>query len=125
MSQITEEQKVLKQDEARLQKYSKDTIKVHSSLCKKVNRAIDTSTVELNRLKQENNAPDMNGSLVIGDNLLGQIDIGEKGIRQGGNQKIRRWLLGEKKQITLRDQLKDYMTNKFQKQKVSLNKLMS
>lgn len=61
---------MLRKDEARLQKYSKDSIKVHSRLRKKVNRAIDTSTVELNRLKSENNVPDMNGSLVIGDNLV-------------------------------------------------------
>lgn len=61
---------MLREDEARLQKYSKDTFKVHSRLRKKVNRAIDTSTVELNRLKSENNVPDMNGSLVIGDNLV-------------------------------------------------------
>jgi hypothetical protein len=61
---------VLREDEARLQKYSKDTIKVHSRLRKKVNRAINTSTVELNRLKSDNNVPDMNGSLVIGDNLV-------------------------------------------------------
>ena len=125
MSQITEEQKVLKRDEVRLEKYSKATIKVHSRLRKKVNRALDSSIVELNRMKREKIAIDINGSLVMRDNLRRQNDIGEKGFERGGNWKIRRMLLGEKRQITLRDQLKDYMNHKFQKQKLSLNKLKS
>ena len=60
---------MLKRDEVRLEKYSKATIKVHSRLRKKVNRALDSSIVELNRMKREKTEIDMNGSLVIRDNL--------------------------------------------------------
>lgn len=52
---------MLKKDEARLQRYSKYSNKVHSSLRKKVNRAIETSNDELKRIKEEKNVTEKEG----------------------------------------------------------------